>query len=120
MGDVYNPTAVLFVVGKTVGDYLAMVGGPTDTADEDQIYVVRANGSVVSKKQGGSYGMASWDSRNSRWTLGGFDSVPVDPGDTVIVPKKVETYPWLKVVKDVTQIVFQIAMAAGVIIAAGN
>ena len=120
MGDVYNPTAVLFVEGKTVGDYLGMVGGPMETADTDQMYVVRANGSVVSKKQGGTFGMASWDSRNSRWTLGGFDSLPLDPGDTVIVPKKVETYSWLRVVKDVTTIIFQIAAAAGIIIAAGN
>jgi hypothetical protein len=110
----------LFVEGKTVGDYLEMVGGPMETADTDQIYVVRANGSVVSKKQGGTFGMASWDSRNSRWTLGGFDSLPLDPGDTVIVPKKVETYSWLRVVKDVTTIIFQIAAAAGIIIAAGN
>ncbi|MBW2035822.1 MAG: hypothetical protein JRI94_20060 [Deltaproteobacteria bacterium] len=50
--------------------------------------------------------------------MGGFDSIRLDPGDTVIVPRKVEKFPWLRVVKDITQIMFQIAVAAGVIIAA--
>jgi protein involved in polysaccharide export with SLBB domain len=118
MGEVYNATALIFQQGKTVGDYLEMVGGPTESADSDQIYVVRANGSVISKKQEGMFGLASWDSANKRWAVGSFDSVPLDPGDSVIVPKKVMEYPWLRIVKDVTQIAYQIAVAAGVLIAA--
>jgi protein involved in polysaccharide export with SLBB domain len=118
MGEVYNPTALLFEQGKTVGDYLEMVGGPMESADSGQMYVVKANGSVISKKQEGYFGLASWDSANKRWSTGGFDSVPLDPGDTVIVPKQVVEYPWLRIVKDITQIAYQIAVAAGVVIAA--
>lgn len=118
LGEVYNPTALLSEKGKTVEYYLNRVGGVTDNAEKSQIYVVKANGTVISKSQSGWLGMATWDSENYRWSTGGFKSVKLDPGDTVIVPKKVEKYPWLRIVKDVTQVMYQIAVAAGVIIVA--
>ena len=118
LGEVYNPTALFAEKGKNVGYYLNLVGGPTENAEDDEIYIVKANGSVISKSQEGFFGLVSWDSAKNRWTLGGFDSIKLDPGDTVIVPRRVEKFPWLRVVKDITQIVFQIAVAAGVIIAA--
>jgi hypothetical protein len=62
--------------------------------------------------------MAGWDSENYRWAWGGFDSIKMDAGDTIIVPKKLVKYPWLRVTKDITQILYQIAVAAGVIIVA--
>jgi protein involved in polysaccharide export with SLBB domain len=116
LGEVYNPTALLAEKGKTVGDYLQQVGGPTDNAEEGQIYVVRADGEVLSKAQEGFFGMAAWDSRNHRWTMGGFDNLKLVPGDTIIVPRKVEKYPWLGLTKDITQILYQIAVTAGVIL----
>jgi protein involved in polysaccharide export with SLBB domain len=118
LGEVYNPTALFAEKGKSVGYYLNLVGGPTDNAEDDEIYIVKANGTVISKSQEGFLGLVSWDSTKHRWTMGGFDSIRLDPGDTVIVPRKVEKFPWLRVVKDITQIMFQIAVAAGVIIAA--
>ena len=118
LGEVYNPTALFAEKGKSVGYYLNLVGGPTDNAEDDEIYIVKANGTVISKSQEGFLGLVSWDSKKHRWTMGGFDSIRLDPGDTVIVPRKLEKFPWLRVVKDITQIMFQIAVAAGVIIAA--
>jgi polysaccharide export outer membrane protein len=118
LGEVYNPTALLYEKGKTVGDYLAMVGGATDDANKGQIYVVKANGSVMSKSQEGFFGLATWDNKNYRWSMGNFDSIVLDPGDTVIVPKKIIKYPWLRLVKDITQITYQVAVSAGVVIAA--
>jgi protein involved in polysaccharide export with SLBB domain len=118
LGEVYNPTALLYEKGKSVGDYLAKVGGPTENAEKGEIYVVRANGTVISKSQsGGYYGFATWDTENWRWTVGGFDSTVLDPGDTIIVPKKVEVFAWAKV-KDITQVLYQIAVSAGVLVAA--
>jgi len=118
LGEVYNPTALLHERGKTLGEYLDLVGGPTDDAEKGQIYVVKANGSVISKNQAGFFGVATWDTENYRWTTSSFDSVVLDPGDTVIVPKKVMKYPWLRLVKDITQITYQIAVSAGIVIAA--
>jgi len=114
LGEVYNPTALVYEKGQDVGYYVDMVGGPTANADKGQIYVVRANGSVISKEQEKFFGLATWDSKQHRWTMGSFNSMDLDPGDTVLVPKKVEKYPWLRVIKDVTQIAYQVAVAAGI------
>ena len=118
IGEVYNPTAMTVLRGKQVGYYLDRVGGPTDNADNKQIYLVKANGTVISKRQEGFFGIASWDSDESRWTMGGFEALDVDPGDTIIVPKKVDEYSWLRMTKSVTEIMYQIAVAAGVLVIA--
>jgi len=118
LGEVYNPTALLASEDHSVGYYLNQVGGANDSADEDQIYLVKANGTVISKSQEGFWGMASWDGDSHRWALGSFESSKVDAGDSIIVPKKVEKYPWLRVVKSITEITYQIAVTAGVIIVA--
>lgn len=114
IGEVYNPTALFALQGKPVGYYLNQVGGMMDSADKKQTYLVKANGVVISKSQEGFFGIAMWDAGKQRWESGGFNSLDVNPGDTIIVPKKVEIYPWLRVTKDVTQILYQIAIAAGV------
>ena len=118
LGEVFNPTALLVEKDKTLRYYLNRVGGVTENAEKGQIYVVKANGTVISKSQTGWGGMASWDSDNYRWTMGGFASMDLAPGDTVIVPRKIEKYPWLRITKDLTQIIYQIAVGAGVVIAA--
>jgi protein involved in polysaccharide export with SLBB domain len=118
LGEVYNQTAMLVLRGKKVSFYLDQVGGPTDDADHKQIYLVKANGTVISKRQEGMFGIASWDQGKNRWTAGGFESLKVDPGDTIIVPKKVDRYSWLRLTKSITEIMYQIAVAAGVLVVA--
>ena len=121
MGEVYQATALIAEKDRTVDYYLNMVGGPTENADKKHMYLVKADGSVISKSQEGFFGLAAWDSKRQRWTIGGgFDSMKVDPGDTIIVPMKIETYPWLRVAKDITQILANVALTAGVIVAAGK
>ena len=94
MGEVYNPTAVLSEKKKTVGYYLGKVGGMTPDADEKRLYLVKVNGTVISKSQEGFFGMTSWDEENSRWVMG-FESVSVDPGATIFLRKKLEWNPVL-------------------------
>ncbi|NNG01987.1 MAG: polysaccharide biosynthesis protein [Desulfobacteraceae bacterium] len=118
LGEVYNPTAMTVQPGKKVGYYIDRVGGPTNNADRKQIYLVRADGTVISKNQEGFFGIASWDSDRHRWTMGGFESLDVYPGDAIIVPKKVDKYSWLRLTKSVTEILYQIAVAAGVLVVA--
>jgi polysaccharide export outer membrane protein len=114
MGEVYNPNALLVQKGKDVVYYLNLVGGPTDTADEKQLYIVKADGTVISKRQE-KFGLFNWDILKHRWTWGSFNSIEPDPGDTIIVPKKIEKIGWLKYTKDVTGILYEIAVAAGVL-----
>jgi hypothetical protein len=60
----------------------------------------------------------AWDKDGHQWSFGGnFMGLPLDPGDTIVVPRKLDKVPWIKSTKDITQIVFQIAVAAGVVFA---
>jgi protein involved in polysaccharide export with SLBB domain len=115
LGEVYNPTALFAEKEKTVDYYLDLVGGPTKQANEKELYIVKANGSVISRSQAGLFGLANWDNTNNRWAFGKFGSIHLDPGDTIIVPRKIQTYPWMKIFKDTSQILYNIAIAAAVV-----
>jgi protein involved in polysaccharide export with SLBB domain len=118
MGQVYSPTTVLHLPKKGVEYYLKKAGGPTRDAESDDMYVLKVDGSVVSKQQG--YMTSSWDQDSWRWNLGGFMSMPLDSGDTLVVPQKLERIAWMREIKEMTTILGQIALTAGVLIAAGN
>ena len=75
IGQVYNTNAITYVAGKNAGWYLSQGGGATRLADKSAIFIVRANGEVASRHQGG------WWSHD---TL----SAAVRPGDTIVVPER--------------------------------
>ena len=108
VGAVYNPTSLLWEPElPTVEHYLEKTGGPTPEAQEDEIYVVRADGTVVSTR---SLSSGRWWARDIR-------KLELNPGDTVLVPEKVIRVSYMKEVKDITQILYQIAVTAGVAVA---
>ncbi len=108
VGAVYNPTSLLWEPDNpTVEYYLEKTGGPTPDAEEDEIYVVRADGTVVSAR---SLSEGSWWARDIR-------RLELYPGDTVLVPEKVMRISIMKGIKDITQILYQIAVTAGVAVA---
>lgn len=91
-GEVLMPQAVVYNPEATLDDYIAWAGGFTDRAEDQRIAVVRANGIVE------------------------FDSnEPLQKGDQVLVLPKVDTKT-MQAVKDITQIIYQIAVAANVAI----
>lgn len=114
VGEVFNATSLLYEEGRTVGYYLRRVGGMTKEADKKQVSVIKADGSVVSMEQGGRGKLVSWNSEYNSWFFGGFMSMRMEPGDTIVVPRKLDRFLWIKTTKDITQIIFQIAVAAGV------
>lgn len=79
LGQVYNANAITFKAGKTAGWYLKQAGGATQLANKSGIYVIRANGSVIS-----SGGPADWFS-------GGVLNAKLQPGDVLVVPEKFVT-----------------------------
>ena len=103
VGDVYNPGSYIQQQGKTVNAYLKNAGGPTRDADSGRIFVVRANGAVVSK-----------DTAPKFWG-GGFDSMVMMPGDTVVVPPNTDKGAGLRNFKDWSQILFNFGLAAAAI-----
>jgi len=104
MGSVYTPSAFLYEPDKTIGDYIKQAGGITKNADEDYIYVLKANGEVYSKHQ-------------ARFLTSFYKYKPM-PGDTIVVPENFEKIPYLRLIKDITEIIFKIATTAGIAIAA--
>jgi protein involved in polysaccharide export with SLBB domain len=74
-GQVYNPSAISFSPGKHAGWYLKQAGGPTSLANKKDIFVVRANGTVVGRNSG-------------EWWSGKTLGVTLQPGDTIFVPEK--------------------------------
>jgi hypothetical protein len=42
----------------------------------------------------------------------------LDPGDTIVVPERLERVAWMREIRDLTQILYQIAVTAGVLFVA--
>lgn len=78
VGAVYDQNSFLYRRGDHVGDYLRIAGGGNRNADKRHEFVIRADGSVVSKQIAGGTVFG-----------GGFDDKLVYPGDTVVVPDNI-------------------------------
>ena len=78
VGAVYDQNSFLYRHGQHVEDYLRAAGGTTRNADKRHEFVIRADGSVISKQTAGGTLFA-----------GGFGGKPGYPGDTVVVPQNV-------------------------------
>ena len=76
-GQVFNPTAITAQSGRSANWYLSQAGGLTPLADKKAVFVVRADGSVLSKNAGGGV-----------WFLGDPLNASLRPGDMVVVPEK--------------------------------
>jgi protein involved in polysaccharide export with SLBB domain len=97
LGEVQSPTSHIYRAGLSREDYIAKSGGATQKADKKRIYVVRANGDVVSG------GRTGWF-RRSR-------SLSMHPGDTIVVPLDTERVLPLPLWTAVTTIVYNLAIA---------
>jgi protein involved in polysaccharide export with SLBB domain len=117
MGQVYNQANLVFIPAKNVGFYLKKSGGPTREAEESDMYLIKADGSVQSRQQS-SLGI-HWDEDARSWTFSGFMSTIMYPGDTLVVPQQLERIAWMREIKDLTQILANVALTAGVMVAAG-
>jgi hypothetical protein len=81
------------------------------------MYLIKADGTVVSRQQSSSG--IHWDEESRSWNFGGFMSATMDPGDTLVVPEKLERIAWMREIKDISQILANVALTAGVLVAAG-
>ena len=101
IGSVYNQTAFVYDPQGTVSTYISKAGGLTRDADKNEMYILKVDGSAVSKRAAGGF-LSSWG--------------VLDPGDTIVIPEKIEKIAWLREIKDITQILYQLAVTAGVLI----
>jgi len=117
MGSVYNQAAFIYNDSFPIARYIDLAGGMDKNAAKDEVYVLKADGTAVSGKSL-DRSWLRWDPEGMGWVSGGLSSYVLDPGDTIVVPERLEKTAWLKEVKDITQILYQIAVTAGVIIVA--
>ena len=75
-GQVFNPTAVSYLPGRSAKWYLSQSGGLTQIADKGAVFVIRADGSVLSSKN------------NSGFWWGDPMNAVLKPGDSIVVPEK--------------------------------
>jgi protein involved in polysaccharide export with SLBB domain len=100
-GQVYNGTALTFVPDKEAGWYLRRAGGTNDVANRKEIFVIRANGSVVGRRSG-------------TWASGNVLSTKLNPGDVIVVPQKVIGSLFWRNLLTIAQLSSSIAITAAV------
>ena len=101
-GEVQFPTSHLFNEKMDMNDYLNRSGGYTQNADKDRTFVVKANGSVMTKGGNGWFGKGSNGSK-------------ISPGDVIVVPIDVKQTRFLENLTYGTQIIYQLAVAAAAV-----
>ena len=89
MGQVSNPTAFQFERGKRASYYVRLAGGTTRFGDRGKMYVVKADGAVERR-------------RGAR----------INPGDVIIVPETLERFAGMQFLLDISQVLYQIGIAA--------
>jgi polysaccharide biosynthesis/export protein len=97
LGEVQGPTSHIYRAGLSRDDYIAMSGGTTQKADRKRIYIVRANGDVLTGSRSG------WFRRSQ--------AIEVRPGDTIVVPLDTERVAALPLWTSVTTIIYNLAIA---------
>lgn len=112
IGSVMTQSSHLYLDQFGYQDYIDASGGYSYYADKSNIYILKVDGSA--RKISNNF--IGWNSASSRWemTAYGGDVKQIEPGDTIVVPEKAERIAWLREVKDITQILMNIAVVAGV------
>ena len=103
VGAVHNENGLIWKEGRTVSEYLALAGA-TPNADLDNVFVLRADGSVRSREPG------FWG-----WVPAQNHGLALEPGDVVIVPERMDLESGYTIIvrglKDWTQILANMGIA---------
>ena len=97
-GAVYRPASFLIDYGRPmkVKQYIDRAGGPIRAADRSNIFIVRANGEVLSRRRG---------------ALGAY----VLPGDVIFVPVKTNAANFWSKLREISTVFFQVGLSAATV-----
>jgi protein involved in polysaccharide export with SLBB domain len=101
VGEVQLPISQIYESQLDYWDYIERSGGTTEKADEDRVYIIKANGGV--QIPNGS----SWFTSNQQQQIA--------PGDTIVVPLDADRLNQTLLWRDVSQIFYQIALGAAAV-----
>lgn len=103
-GEVLNPNAIVYNPAFDLDDYLSRAGGIKESADESSIFIVHANGEAETFKSNYLFG----------------SSTVIGAGDVIVVPMQISTYSGMQFAKDITAILYQLAVSAAAIKTVGG
>nr|MBV6629030.1 SLBB domain-containing protein [Oceanococcus sp. HetDA_MAG_MS8] len=97
-GEVYLPASFSWSRKSSILDYIDLAGGFTQGGAQDRVLVMKPSGAVQFAKTGGWFGRSS-----------------VSPGDEILVLPRIDQKRF-QLSKDIVEVVYQIAVAAGVLV----
>lgn len=98
LGAVFQQNAFVYRPQRTVSDYVQQAGGVTITANKSEMYLIRADGAAQSGQSTG------WFS--------GIGGAVLNPGDTIVVPEKIDRSTFMQSLKEWTSIFYQFGLGA--------
>jgi polysaccharide biosynthesis/export protein len=99
-GAVYNENAFRYQQNKLTTAYLADAGGATRDADVKRMFLIRADGTVISRQNRGSRQRSS------------FEKTALLPGDAIVIPVKLNMGAGWRQLEEITGLVSQGALTA--------
>ena len=105
VGAVYDPNSFVYTPRERAGQYLRTAGGPNRNADRKQIFIIRADGSVVSRQY----------LQHTLWTEDSFENQVIYPGDTIVVPEHLNKTTLLRGLTDWSAVFSQFALGAAAV-----
>ncbi len=102
VGQVYHPTSHKYQSDRAAYDYVNLSGGTKEFAAREHIYIVQANGEVMTARSS----VSSWG-----W-LGSPANVKVTPGSTVFVPLSVDRINGREFSQSWVELVYKLALSA--------
>jgi protein involved in polysaccharide export with SLBB domain len=108
IGEVFAPNAHLYKNQESIDYYIDQSGGATEFADVDNSYIIKADGSIIPP---------------NRLANGGFfrrGQTGLEPGDTIVLPIQVATFSGLAATTEISEIVYQLAVAAAAVSSFSN
>ncbi len=115
MGAVMAQGTHVYTEKKKYQDFINESGGYADSADKPNVFILKVDGSARKLDRGGlmnwDFSWVSWDPSNPEVRI-----KEIEPGDTIVVPVKTEHIAWLREFKDITQILMNTAVTAGIVL----
>lgn len=102
IGAVYDQNSFLYNPASHTRDYLDLAGGYTRNADESRMFIIRADGSVISSHSHTSH-------------HGSLQAAKLDPGDAIVVPERINKTTLLRGLTDWSSIFSQFALGAAAV-----
>ena len=101
LGEVFNPVAFEYSNDLNIRKAIEFAGGYRESANKSQVYIIRANGLII---------------RQGRNVFAGNGLLRIEPGDTIVVPRKINfSRSGLEVLVPITSLLSNLAFSAAAI-----